>query len=71
MDIGLTMPTHGLLTRDEVLGDMERLAAAGYAHLTMHFDVRSGTMAEYLEVVRRFPEEVLPAARSITARSFQ
>ncbi len=29
---------------DQVLADIERFAAAGYSHLTMHFDVRSGTM---------------------------
>ena len=55
---------------DQVLADIERFAAAGYSHLTMHFDVRSGTMAEYLEIVQRFAEDVLPAARAITARAF-
>ena len=55
---------------DQVLADIERFAAAGYSHLTMHFDVRSGTMAEYLEIAQRFAEDVLPAAREITARSF-
>ena len=49
-------------TADQVLADIERFAAAGYSHLTMHFDVRSGTMAEYLEIVARFAEEVIPAA---------
>src|SRR3954471_16466341 len=55
---------------DQVLADIERFAAAGYSHLTMHFDVRSGTMSEYLEIVTRFAEDVLPAARSISARPF-
>jgi probable F420-dependent oxidoreductase len=55
---------------DEVLCDIERFAAAGYSHLTMHFDVRSGTMDEYLEIATRFAEDVLPAARAITARPF-
>ena len=55
---------------EQVLADIERFAAAGYSHLTMHFDVRSGTMAEYLEIAQRFAEDVLPAARDITARSF-
>ena len=55
---------------DQVLADIEHFAAAGYSHLTMHFDVRSGTMAEYLEIAQRFAEDVLPAARGITARSF-
>jgi phenylalanyl-tRNA synthetase beta subunit len=55
---------------DQVLSDVERFAAAGYSHLTMHFDVRSGTMDEYLEIATRFAEDVLPAARSITPRPF-
>jgi probable F420-dependent oxidoreductase len=57
-------------TADQVLADVERFAAAGYSHLTMHFDVRSGTMAEYLEIAARFAEDVMPAARAIPARSF-
>jgi len=55
---------------DQVLGDLERFAAYGYSHLTMHFDVRSGTMDEYLEIATRFAEDVLPAASAITARPF-
>ena len=55
---------------DQVLAEIERFAAAGYSHLTMHFDVRSGTMDEYLEIATRFAEDVLPAARAITARPF-
>ena len=56
-------------TSDQVLADVERFAAAGYSHLTMHFDVRSGTMAEYLEIVQRFAEDVLPrGARDHGAR---
>ena len=55
---------------EQVLAEIERFAAAGYSHLTMHFDVRSGTMAEYLEIATRFAEDVLPAARAITARPF-
>jgi probable F420-dependent oxidoreductase len=57
-------------TADQVLADIERFAAAGYSHLTMDFDVRSGTMEEYLEIAARFAEDVLPAAREITARPF-
>jgi probable F420-dependent oxidoreductase len=55
---------------DQVLADIGRFAAAGYSHLTMHFEARSGTMEEYLEIATRFAEDVLPAARSITARPF-
>ena len=57
-------------TADQVLSDIERFAAAGYSHLTMHFDVRSGSMAEYLEIATRFAEDVLPAAGAIAARPF-
>ena len=54
---------------DQVLADIERFAAAGYSHLTMHFDVRSGTMDEYLEIATRFAEDVLPAARARSRRA--
>lgn len=57
-------------TAEQVVADIERFASAGYSHLTMHFDVRSGSMTEYLEIVQRFAEDVLPAARSIAARPF-
>ena len=57
-------------TADQVLADIERFAAAGYSHLTMHFDVARGRWQEYLEIAQRFAEEVIPAARAITARSF-
>jgi probable F420-dependent oxidoreductase len=57
-------------TAEQISGDIERFAGAGYAHLTMHFDVRSGTMAEYLELVERFAAEVIPACRGIVARPF-
>jgi probable F420-dependent oxidoreductase len=55
---------------EQVIRDIERFAAAGYSHLTMHFDVRSGTITEYLEIVQRFAEEVIPAARDIDSRPF-
>ena len=57
-------------TADQVISDLERFAAHGYSHITLHFDVRSGTMDEYLEIVTRFAEDVLPGARAITPRSF-
>ena len=46
------------------------LRGGRYSHLTMHFDVRSGTMQEYVEILTRFAEDVLPAARTIAARPF-
>jgi hypothetical protein len=53
-----------------VIEDLEGFAAHGYHHVTLHFDVRSGTIAELFELVERFAEEVLPAAREIEAPPF-
>jgi hypothetical protein len=55
---------------EQVVSDLERFAAHGYSHVTMHFHVRSGTIGELFEIVERFAEEVLPAARQIAARPF-
>ena len=52
-------------TAEQVIADLERFAANGYSHVTMHFDVRSGTIDELFEIVERFGDEVLPAAREI------
>lgn len=52
---------------DQVLGDLERFAAHGYSHLTMHFEVASGTIEELFEIVERFAVEVLPAAAALEA----
>jgi probable F420-dependent oxidoreductase len=57
-------------TAEKVVGDLERFAACGYSHVTMHFDVRSGTIDELFEIVERFAAEVLPAARELEARAF-
>jgi probable F420-dependent oxidoreductase len=57
-------------TAEQVISDLERFAAYGYSHLTMHFHVRSGSIAELFEIAERFAEDVLPAARSIEARPF-
>jgi probable F420-dependent oxidoreductase len=54
---------------EQVLADLELFAAHGYSHVTMHFDVRSGTIGELFEIVERFAEEVLPGASAIEARS--
>jgi len=57
-------------TASHVISDLELFAAHGYSHVTMHFHVRSGTIGELFEIVERFAEEVLPAAREIEARPF-
>jgi alkanesulfonate monooxygenase SsuD/methylene tetrahydromethanopterin reductase-like flavin-dependent oxidoreductase (luciferase family) len=56
---------------DQVLGDLERFAAHGYSHLTMHFEVASGTIEELFEIVERFAAEVLPAAAALEAAPLQ
>lgn len=56
---------------EQVISDLERFAAHGYSHVTMHFHVRSGTISELFEIVERFAEEVLPAAGEIEARPLQ
>ena len=56
---------------DQVLGDLERFAAHGYSHLTMHFEVASGTIEELFEIVERFAAEVLPAATELEAAPLQ
>jgi alkanesulfonate monooxygenase SsuD/methylene tetrahydromethanopterin reductase-like flavin-dependent oxidoreductase (luciferase family) len=56
---------------DQVLGDLERFAAYGYSHLTMHFEVASGTIEELFEIVERFAAEVLPAAAELEAAPLQ
>jgi probable F420-dependent oxidoreductase len=54
-------------TAEQVIEDLGRFAAHGYGHVTMHFDVRSGTIGELFELVERFADEVLPAARELEA----
>jgi probable F420-dependent oxidoreductase len=56
---------------EQVLGDLERFAAHGYSHLTMHFEVASGSIEELFEIVERFAAEVLPEAAEIEAAPLQ
>jgi probable F420-dependent oxidoreductase len=57
-------------TAEQVLGDLERFAEQGYSHVTMHFDVRSGSIDELFELAERFAVDVLPGARELTASAF-
>jgi alkanesulfonate monooxygenase SsuD/methylene tetrahydromethanopterin reductase-like flavin-dependent oxidoreductase (luciferase family) len=57
-------------TAEEILEDLQRYADEGYSHVTCHFDVRSNTVTELLELVERFGTEVVPAARGIEHRPF-
>jgi probable F420-dependent oxidoreductase len=50
---------------EQVLADLDRFAAHGYSHVTMHFEVPSGTIDELFDTVERFAEEVLPGAREL------
>ena len=54
-------------TAEQVLADIEELAQHGYSHLTIFFDVRSGTVTELIEIMQRFAEEVLPHTAAIQA----
>ncbi len=54
-------------TAEQVLEDLEALARHGYAHATIFFDVRSGSVTELVEIMERFAEEVLPHCSSIEA----
>ena len=56
---------------EQVLGDLERFAEHGYSHVTMHFEVQSGTIEELFEIVERFAAEVLPEAAAIEAAPLQ
>ena len=56
-------------TPDQVASDIERFAQAGYSRCTVHLEARSGTFDEYLELVQRFGEEVIPLARQIPCRA--
>ncbi len=55
-------------TPEQVLGDIEQFADAGYSRCVVHLDVQSGTYAEYLELVERFGTEVIPQAKQIAVR---
>jgi alkanesulfonate monooxygenase SsuD/methylene tetrahydromethanopterin reductase-like flavin-dependent oxidoreductase (luciferase family) len=53
---------------EQVIGDLQRFADHGYSHVTMHFDVPSGTIDELFETVERFAAEVLPHTGELEAK---
>ena len=57
-------------TAEQILSDLERFADHGYSHVTLHFHVRSGTVAELFELLDRFAREILPSAQEIEVRAF-
>jgi len=52
----------------QVVDDLRRFADHGYSHVTMHFDICSGSIDELFETVERFSAEVLPEVRAIESR---
>jgi probable F420-dependent oxidoreductase len=50
---------------EEILSDLSKLARYGYSSCTLHLDVRSGTLTEFVEMMERIGEEVVPAAAKI------
>ena len=56
---------------EQVLGDLARFAAHGYSHVTLHFEVASGTIEELFEIAQRFAAEVLPEAGALKAAPLQ
>lgn len=49
----------------KIIDDLGSLAACGYSFCGLHLDIRSGSVAEFLEMMERFGEQVLPAAQGI------
>lgn len=56
-------------TAEQIASDIEQFAKAGYSRCVIHLEVRSGTFAEYMELVQRFGEEVTPLAHQIPCRA--
>jgi probable F420-dependent oxidoreductase len=52
-------------TGEEILSDMSKLASYGYSHCTLHLDVRSGSLTEFIEMMERIGEEVIPEASEL------
>jgi hypothetical protein len=57
-------------TPEQILTDLERFAEARYSHVTVFFDIPSGSMDDYMETVERFGKEVIPEAKGIKAAAF-
>jgi probable F420-dependent oxidoreductase len=57
-------------SREELLNDLGELAAHGYRHAAIHFEVPSGSANEFLEIIEEFATEVLPEAEKIKPLSW-
>jgi len=52
---------------EQVAADLEILASLGYSHCTLHLDVRSRTITEFVDMMEEFGELVLPLAGKFEA----
>ena len=52
---------------EHVAADLETLARLGYSDCTLHLDVRSRTIAEFVEMMAEFGELVLPLVGNFEA----
>jgi hypothetical protein len=57
-------------TAEHVAADLETLARLGYSHCTLHLDVRSRTIAEFVDMMAEFGERVLPLVGNFEASAF-
>lgn len=55
-------------TPDQVLGDLERFAKAGYSLMVLFFDSPSGQRQELEDQIQQFSEQVLPHTARISAQ---
>ncbi len=55
---------------EQVLEDLQRFADHGYTKCVIFFEVPSATVAEQIEIVHRFAEEVLPFTEDIVASAW-
>lgn len=55
-------------TADQITEDLHQFAASGYSRCVVHLEVRSGKYTEYIELVQRFGEEIIPIAKGIQCR---
>jgi probable F420-dependent oxidoreductase len=60
------VPRHTLTgTAEQVLEDLHRFAAHGYSKCVIFFEVPSASVAEQVDIMHRFAEEVLPYTEAI------
>lgn len=50
---------------DNIVEDLTALASCGFSHCTVHLDVRSGSIAEFIDMMELLGEEVVPSASAL------